>query len=58
MFCEKVANHNKKQKKQARKNLKEGKVKQIKRDAGVPNSAPFKEEVLREAALQKKNVSL
>jgi len=50
-----VANHNKKQKKQARKNLKEGKVKQIKRDAGVPNSAPFKEEVLREAALQKKN---
>lgn len=49
-----VANHNKKVKKQVKKNLKEGKVKQIKRDSGVPNSAPFKEEVLREAALQKK----
>jgi len=48
-----VANHNKKQKKQAKKNFKEGRVKQIKKDLGVPNSAPFKEEVLREAELQK-----
>ena len=55
-FDEKVANHNKKQKKQAKKNSKEGRVKQIKKDLGVPNSAPFKEEVLGEAELQKQIV--
>jgi len=48
-----VANHNKKLKKQAKKNAAAGKVKQNRKDPGIPNSAPFKEEVLREAQIKK-----
>ncbi|XP_037535584.1 guanine nucleotide-binding protein-like 3 [Nematolebias whitei] len=42
----KVREHNKKLKKEAKK---KGVQKRVKKDPGVPNSAPFKEEVLREA---------
>uniref|UniRef100_A0A3B5MLL2 Guanine nucleotide-binding protein-like 3 n=1 Tax=Xiphophorus couchianus TaxID=32473 RepID=A0A3B5MLL2_9TELE len=42
----KVREHNKKLKKEAKK---KGLKKPVKKDPGVPNSAPFKEDVLREA---------
>ncbi|XP_044035719.1 guanine nucleotide-binding protein-like 3 isoform X2 [Siniperca chuatsi] len=42
----KVREHNRKLKKEAKK---KGVSKRVKKDPGVPNSAPFKEEVLREA---------
>uniref|UniRef100_A0A3P9N3M8 Guanine nucleotide-binding protein-like 3 n=1 Tax=Poecilia reticulata TaxID=8081 RepID=A0A3P9N3M8_POERE len=42
----KVREHNRKLKKEAKK---KGLKKHVKKDPGVPNSAPFKEEVLREA---------
>ncbi|XP_026205853.1 guanine nucleotide-binding protein-like 3 [Anabas testudineus] len=42
----KVREHNKKLRKEAKK---KGVSKQVKKDPGVPSSAPFKEEVLREA---------
>ncbi|XP_012730336.2 guanine nucleotide-binding protein-like 3 [Fundulus heteroclitus] len=42
----KVREHNRKLKKEAKK---KGLKKSVKKDPGVPNSAPFKEEVLREA---------
>ncbi|XP_030585641.1 guanine nucleotide-binding protein-like 3 [Archocentrus centrarchus] len=42
----KVREHNRKLRKQAKK---KGVSKRVKKDIGVPNSAPFKEEVLREA---------
>uniref|UniRef100_A0A1A7WLA5 Guanine nucleotide-binding protein-like 3 n=1 Tax=Iconisemion striatum TaxID=60296 RepID=A0A1A7WLA5_9TELE len=42
----KVREHNKKLRKEAKK---KGVKKPVKKDLGVPNSAPFKEEVLREA---------
>ncbi|XP_043978298.1 guanine nucleotide-binding protein-like 3 [Gambusia affinis] len=42
----KVREHNKKLRKEAKK---KGLKKHVKKDPGVPNSAPFKEEVLREA---------
>ncbi|XP_068576063.1 guanine nucleotide-binding protein-like 3 isoform X2 [Cebidichthys violaceus] len=42
----KVREHNRKLKKEAKKN---GVSKRVKKDPGVPSSAPFKEEVLREA---------
>ncbi|XP_017290077.1 guanine nucleotide-binding protein-like 3 [Kryptolebias marmoratus] len=42
----KVREHNRKLKKEAKK---KGLQKRVKKDPGVPNSAPFKEEVLREA---------
>ncbi|XP_047203020.1 guanine nucleotide-binding protein-like 3 [Girardinichthys multiradiatus] len=42
----KVRDHNKKLRKDAKK---KGLKKHVKKDLGVPNSAPFKEEVLREA---------
>ena len=49
-----VANHNRKMRKLAKKN-KGNKV--HKKDPGIPGSAPFKEEVLREAEIKKEQVS-
>uniref|UniRef100_A0AAY4DX26 Guanine nucleotide-binding protein-like 3 n=1 Tax=Denticeps clupeoides TaxID=299321 RepID=A0AAY4DX26_9TELE len=46
----KVREHNRKLRKDAKKN---GVKKRVKKDLGVPNSAPFKEEVLREAEQRK-----
>ena len=46
VFCVKVREHNRKLRKEAKK---KGVSKRVKKDPGVPNSAPFKEEVLREA---------
>jgi len=53
-----VAAHNKKVKKQVKKNKLNGKVKQIRKDPGIPNSAPFKEQILREAQIQKEQEEL
>ncbi|XP_031423453.1 guanine nucleotide-binding protein-like 3 isoform X2 [Clupea harengus] len=46
----KVRQHHKKLRKEAKKN---GISKRVKKDIGVPNSAPFKEEILREAEKRK-----
>jgi len=46
-----VASHNKKQNKQAKKNG--GKMKKFRKDPGVPNSAPFKQQVMKDAAVHK-----
>nr|CAB3250089.1 guanine nucleotide-binding protein-like 3 homolog [Phallusia mammillata] len=48
-----VKAHNKKVKREAKRNAASGKVKQIKKDPGIPNAAPFKEKILREAELRK-----
>lgn len=45
----KVREHNKKLRKEAKKQ----KVRKVKKDPGIPNSAPFKEEILREAEHRK-----
>lgn len=45
-LCMQVREHNKKLRREAKK---KGVTKRTKKDPGVPNSAPFKEEVLREA---------
>ena len=57
-FDEKVASHNKKQNKQAKKNNGGGKMKKFRKDPGVPNSAPFKQQVLKDAASFKQRVCL
>lgn len=43
-----VAETNRKRKKQAKKDLKAGKVVQKKKDPGIPNSWPFKQDLLKE----------
>ncbi|CAK8690488.1 unnamed protein product [Clavelina lepadiformis] len=48
-----VAAHNRKVRKEAKKSKAQGKVKNKPKDPGVPNSVPFKEEILREAELRK-----
>lgn len=48
-----VRAHNRKQRRDAKKRAAAGKVKQIRNDPGIPNSAPFKEEILRDAQLRK-----
>lgn len=45
----KVREHNKKLRKEAKKQ----KVRKVKKDPGIPNAAPFKEEILREAEHRK-----
>lgn len=49
----KVREHNRKLRKEAKK---KGGPKRAKKDPGVPNDAPFKEEVLREAELRKQRL--
>ncbi len=49
----KVREHNRKLRKEAKK---KGISQKPKKDIGVPNSAPFKEEVLREAEQRKQEV--
>ncbi|GIY22651.1 guanine nucleotide-binding protein-like 3 homolog [Caerostris darwini] len=49
-IMKKVAGHNKKLKKEARK---KNPKKKVKKDPGVPNSFPFKEDILREAEQRK-----
>jgi len=53
-----VKNHEKKKKKQAKKDSAAGKVVQHHRDAGCPNSAPFKEAVLRESVIYKERAAV
>uniref|UniRef100_A0A3B4FAF4 Guanine nucleotide-binding protein-like 3 n=1 Tax=Pundamilia nyererei TaxID=303518 RepID=A0A3B4FAF4_9CICH len=50
----KVREHNRKLRKEAKK---KGVSKRVKKDIGVPNSAPFKEEILREAEQRRLQVS-
>ncbi|XP_069499272.1 guanine nucleotide-binding protein-like 3 [Ambystoma mexicanum] len=49
----KVKEHNRKLRKDAKK---KGGPKRVKKDPGIPNDAPFKEEVLRDAALRKQRL--
>ena len=55
-FDAKVASHNKKQNKQAKKKNGGGKMKKFGKDPGVPNSAPFKQQVMKDAAMHKQKV--
>jgi len=48
-----VRAHNRKLRRDAKKKSAAGKVKQTRNDPGIPNSAPFKEELLRDAQLRK-----
>lgn len=48
-----VRAHNRKLRRDAKKKAASGKVKQTRNDPGIPNSAPFKEELLRDAQLRK-----
>lgn len=50
-----VREHNRKLKKEAKK---KGVSKRVKKDPGVPSSAPFKEEVLREAEQRRQQVMI
>uniref|UniRef100_A0A673GW54 Guanine nucleotide-binding protein-like 3 N-terminal domain-containing protein n=1 Tax=Sinocyclocheilus rhinocerous TaxID=307959 RepID=A0A673GW54_9TELE len=52
LYC-KVREHNRKLRKEAKK---KGISRKPKKDIGVPNSAPFKEEVLREAEQRKQEL--
>ncbi|XP_068107985.1 guanine nucleotide-binding protein-like 3 [Hyperolius riggenbachi] len=48
-----VREHNRKVKKEAKKGKQSGNYRKPKKDLSVPNSAPFKEDILREAELRK-----
>ena len=56
LYSLQVRAHNRKLRRDAKKRAAAGKVKQIRNDPGIPNSAPFKEELLRDAQLRKQRV--